>query len=272
MKFITYLNIFSKSIFTIAIFVFIKSENDFYLVPFLTFLGTFFASIVSLLIIFYKFKIRFYIPDKKSIIYQFNESKYICLSTIAGSSYTISITFILGLLTNNTVVGYFSAADRIIKALQGVFDPIITTLYPHVNYLKTQDENEAILLLKKTIKIVLLMSCSISIIIFAFSEQIIDLIFGKEYLLSVIPLQIMSMVPVFVAMGSVFAVLIMLSYGRSAELSKIKVKTGLISLVVTPTLIYFLQGLGAPISVLLVELIVLFLMIDYLRKSNINII
>lgn len=272
MKFITFLSLFSKLTFTIAIFVFVKSEKDFYLVPFLTFLGTFLASIVALLIIFYKFKIRFYIPSKNSIIHQFNESKYIFLSTIAGSSYTISITFILGLLTNNTVVGYFSGADRIIKALQGVFQPIITTLYPHVNYLKTKDENEAIVLLKKTIKIVLLMSFSLSILIFSFAEEFVDLILGDKFSDSVISLQIMSIVPVLVAIGSVFAVLVMLSYGRSADLSKIYIKTGLISLILTPTLTYFFQGLGAPISVLIIESIALSLMIVYLKKSDINII
>ena len=131
MKFITFLNTFSKLTFTVAIFIFIKNKNDFYLVPFFTFFGTFLASIVALLIIFYKFKIRFYIPNKNSLIYQFNESKYIFLSTIMGSSYTISITFILGLLTNNTVVGYFSGADRIIKALQGVFQPVILNTECH---------------------------------------------------------------------------------------------------------------------------------------------
>jgi len=272
MKFITFLNTFSKLTFTVAIFIFIKNKNDFYLVPFFTFFGTFLASIVALLIIFYKFKIRFYIPNKNSLIYQFNESKYIFLSTIMGSSYTISITFILGLLTNNTVVGYFSGADRIIKALQGVFQPVITTLYPHISYLKTQDENQSILLLKKTIKIVLLVSFTISIIIFSFAEQIVDLILGSEYSISVISLKIMSIVPVFVAIGSVFAVLIMLSFGRSAELSKIYIKTGIISLIITPTLIYFFQGLGASVSVLLVELSALSLMIVYLKKSDINII
>jgi PST family polysaccharide transporter len=272
MKFITFLNTFSKLTFTVAIFIFIKDKNDFYLVPFFTFFGTFLASIVALLIIFYKFKIRFYIPNKNSLIYQFNESKYIFLSTIVGSSYTISITFILGLLTNNTVVGYFSGADRIIKALQGVFQPVITTLYPHISQLKTQDENQSILLLKKTIKIVLLVSFTISIIIFSFAEQIVDLILGSEYSISVISLKIMSIVPVFVAIGSVISVLIMLSFGRSAELSKIYIKTGTISLIITPTLIYFFQGLGASVSVLLVELLALSLMIVYLKKSDINII
>ncbi len=66
---------------------------------------------------------------------QINESKHIFLSTIAGSTYNISITFILGLITNNTIVGYFSASDKIIKAVQGLIQPVITTLFPHINSL-----------------------------------------------------------------------------------------------------------------------------------------
>ena len=57
MKYITFLNIFSKSIFTFSIFVFVKEPNDYLLVPVLTSLGYIIYGIFALFIIKKNFKV-----------------------------------------------------------------------------------------------------------------------------------------------------------------------------------------------------------------------
>jgi len=59
MKYITYLNILSKVIFTIAIFVFVQEQSDFYLVPLLTSIGFLVAGIWSLYLVKKEFTISF---------------------------------------------------------------------------------------------------------------------------------------------------------------------------------------------------------------------
>jgi len=44
-----------------------------------------------------------------------------------------SNTFILGLFTNNTIVGYYSGAEKIIKAVLSIVSIISTTLFPYIN-------------------------------------------------------------------------------------------------------------------------------------------
>lgn len=272
MKFITYLNVFSKVIFTVAIFVFVKNEEDFYYVPIFTFFGSVLTGIIALLIIKYNFKIRFFIPRLYNILEQFKESKHIFLSSLAGSSYTISITFILGLFTNNTIVGYFSGADKVIKAFQGLFQPVISTLYPHVNYLLATDKKRVLKFLKKTTYYVGTTALLISIITVLFAKEIIYLFLGKQYIESIILLQIMAIIPFLVALGSVFAILVMISFGKSKELSKIYMKTAIVSLISTCFLIYMFKDVGAAFAVVIAELTATFLMIKNIKKSDIDII
>jgi O-antigen/teichoic acid export membrane protein len=80
----------------------------------------------------------------------------------------------------------------------------------------------------------------------------------------------MAPVPFFVTMGSVFAILTMLSFDRSKDLSKIYMKTAAVSLIATTILIYTLNGTGAAFSVLFAEVVATLLMVRYITKSNIG--
>jgi len=77
MKYITYLNLVTKIIFTIALFIFIKQKSDYYLVPIFNALGFIFAGIFSLFYIRKDFHIRFQLQSFKKIKEQLNKGKYV---------------------------------------------------------------------------------------------------------------------------------------------------------------------------------------------------
>ena len=107
MKYITYLNILSKVIFTIAIFVFVQEQSDFYLVPLLTSIGFLVAGIWSLYLVKKEFGVGFELQNIKTLKYYLIEGWYIFTAGLFTLVYTISIPFILGIFTNNMVLGYF---------------------------------------------------------------------------------------------------------------------------------------------------------------------
>lgn len=74
MKYITYINVVSKSIFTILIFVMVKDENDFIYVPLLNGLGAIIGGVYSLYLAFKFFNIKFKIPSKSIILGYFKDS------------------------------------------------------------------------------------------------------------------------------------------------------------------------------------------------------
>ena len=67
MQHITYLSIFAKSIFAVAIFLFVKKSTDYLYVPLSNSLGTVIAGIAALLIIFRNFGVKTRLPSFKSL-------------------------------------------------------------------------------------------------------------------------------------------------------------------------------------------------------------
>ena len=97
-------------------------------------MGYLVAGGLSLWIIFKDFGVKFKLPTIEVIKHQLKEGWHILISTAAISLYTISNVFILGLFTNNTIVGYYSAAEKIIKAVHGLLTPVSQTVYPYSLY------------------------------------------------------------------------------------------------------------------------------------------
>ncbi|ERF78951.1 oligosaccharide flippase family protein [Gallibacterium anatis] len=136
MKFITFINVCIKISFTLLIFIFVKTEQDFYLVPIFNGIGFCIAAIVAIYIIRLKFKISFEFQKIKTILVYFFDSWKYFLSNISVNLYSNANTFFLGLVTTNTIVGYYSMAEQLYKAMVAFFGPISTALYPYMTRTK----------------------------------------------------------------------------------------------------------------------------------------
>jgi PST family polysaccharide transporter len=133
MKYITYLNILAKSIFTVAIFVFVHEQSDFWIVPLLTSFGFIIAGIWSLYLVRKEFEVRFKFQNIKTLKYYLIDGWDIFVSRLFGSLYRSSNIVLLGLLTNNTAVGFYTIAEKVIKSLQMLQDVVGNTLFPYLS-------------------------------------------------------------------------------------------------------------------------------------------
>jgi PST family polysaccharide transporter len=203
MKYITILNITAKLIFTVAIFVFIHKASDYIYVPVINSLGYLVAGVIGLWIVFRDFGVKFAMPSFENIKYHLKEGWHIFISTVATSLYTISNTFILGLFTNSTIVGYYSAAEKIIRAVQGLLGPISQTIYPYVNRLVNQSKETAIMFIKKITILIGSVTFILSLGIFIFANLIVKILFGNQYIESVVILRILSFLPFIIALSNI---------------------------------------------------------------------
>jgi PST family polysaccharide transporter len=271
MKYITFLNILAKLIFTIAIFVFVRKVEDYLYVPLLNSSGFIVAGVLGLWIILKDFGIEFKMPSWKEIKYQLKEGWYIFISTVAISLYTISNTFILGLFTNNTIIGYYSAAEKIIKAIQGLLGPISQTIYPHVSKLMYESKEYGIKFLRKVTFLIGSFSFVLSLIIFIFADLIVRIVLGFQYTESVIVLKILAFLPFIIGLSNIFGIQTMLTLNFRKAFSNILISASCLNLVLALILVSSLKHIGISISVLISEMFVTVSMYIYLKNKGIKI-
>ncbi|MGQ9817065.1 MAG: oligosaccharide flippase family protein, partial [bacterium] len=138
MKLITYFYFIAKSFFLITIFLFIKTPAEYQYVPLFNNLGLIIAGFISLYVIHKNFKIKFYLSTFKEIKDEIIEAFNYFISTVSINAYTNSGTFILGLFADNIFVGYYSAAERLIRAIQRILWAASQSVYPYINRLVSQ--------------------------------------------------------------------------------------------------------------------------------------
>jgi PST family polysaccharide transporter len=272
MKYITYLNILAKSIFTIAIFIFVQNKEDYYIVPILTSLGFMVAGIWSLVIIHKKFNIKFEFQNIDIIKYYLIDGWYVFISNLANGFYTYSTIFILGVFTNNVIVGYYSAGERLIKVVQSFFTPLFQTIYPYIATKKVQSINSSMTIIRKLTIIIGLFSLFISFLVFYNAELLVSVVLGEHFGDSIAVVKILSLLPLTYALSNIFGVQTMLNHGRQKAYSKIFIYATVLNLVLSLVLIPIYKEVGTAATALLTEIFFTIAMFFYLQNTGLKII
>lgn len=268
MKYITYLSVISRVIFTATIFLVIKNEGDYYMVPILVSLSSILTGLLSLTIIMRKFKIKFRLQPISTLKLHQKKAHHIFLSNISVALYTMTTIVLLGFFTNNTVVGYYSIADKLIFAIKQLIAPLSQALYPYICKKILTSKDMAINIVKSLSIALIPLGVIATIVLFLFSEQILLLVFGSKALVSLQVFRILSLIPLLVVIDTLLGSLLMLAFDKNKEYSSIIISAGIISLMLNLLLIPLYQEIGAAVSVLLVEIYITFRIILFTQLNE----
>jgi PST family polysaccharide transporter len=273
MKYITYVNLITKALFTLSIFIFVQTKSDYLYVPLLTGIGAILSGAWTLYFIRRKFSIQFSMQPYNIIKEQLIDGWHIFLSTIVMSLYTVSTTFILGLFASNTVVGYFAAANKVILAAKGLFTPIIQALYPMLTKKIKNDKVSAIKLISKVTIATAAYTLIISSGVLYFAKEIVDLLFGNHYTQSVVLLKIMAFLPFLIGLSNVFGLLVMLNFGFKKQFNVILTMSAILGIALSLHFVPIYESNASAIIIVVVEAFVtitmwLFLASKKLIKTN----
>jgi PST family polysaccharide transporter len=215
MKYITFLNITAKLIFTVSIFVFVHEVSDYIYVPLINSLGFFASGILAIWIVVKDFNVQICIPKLATLVGYLRDSSQFFLSRVSVSIYTSTNAFILGLFTNNKMVGYYSIAEKLYIALQQIYHPLVNTLYPYVAHRKN------VHLYKKIFKLITFANVILVLALFVSSDQIIRVIFGDglEVSMTVFKMLLLSSIIVVPSILLGYPFLAAMGYPKYANMS-----------------------------------------------------
>lgn len=263
MKYITFLNITAKLIFTFAIFVFIHQASDYIYVPLLNLFGYLVAGALALWIVFRGFKVGFKVPSYSSLIHQLKEGWYIFISQVAISGYNSSRLFAVGLFTDNTITGYYAIAEKLMNVvITFPLASLLQSLYPRLTKIYSENKERAIRLMNKFQSITTIAYLIGLPVLYFLAPWVIKIISDEPYPETILSFRLLLLAVFFIS-ANAFRVHFLLISGKDDVYLKIHTIMGIGGLILIFLMTYFFSFVGTCISIIIIELIVLILTIKH---------
>lgn len=198
MKYMTIVNASSKILFTVLIFIVVRTSNDFQLLILLNSFGYILAGLLSLVLVHTQFNIRFHRTTFSDIIFQFKDGSAVFGSTFGMNLYRNANIIILKQFVSDDLVGLYSAAEKVIKGFQSIISPAVQALFPHLSQrFKGLSVIECTRLIRKISLPFIAVVLVVSLGVYIFAPLISELLCGKEFTACVPFIRIMTLVILF---------------------------------------------------------------------------
>lgn len=243
MKYITILNLLSKLLFTILIFVFIKDEDDYILQPLFISMGFVLAGIIAMYYILVKWNIRLKKTSIKSIIRTIKSSTDIFLNNLLPNLYASFATILLGIFHGSTANGIYEAGTKFMYVAQQLLGSITRVFFPFLS----RDISKHSIYAKAS----LIVSIAMSMFLFIFAPLLIRIFFTPEFSDAITVLRILSFVLIFITIDSVYGVNYLIVRGFDKQRRTICLTCSIIGCAIAIVLVFYFSYLGKALSLVI---------------------
>ena len=198
MKYMTLVNASSKVLFTVLIFIVVRERDDFGLLILLNSFGYLLAGLLSLILVYRQFHIRFCRTTIKELLFQIKEGGAVFGSTFGMNLYRNANVIILKQFVSDDLVGIYSAAEKVIKGFQSLISPAAQALFPHLSLrFKGKTVKDNVKLLRKISIPFTAVVVAVTVGVYLFASMISNILCGKEFVACVPLIRIMTLVILF---------------------------------------------------------------------------
>lgn len=261
MKYITVLNVLTKLIFTLAIFVFIKEPGDYILQPLLSALGFAVSGVIALYIILRRWGYKLYAPQFGTIIETIKSSTDIFINNLAPNLYNSLSVVLLGIFSGGIANGIYDGANKFINIVCNILNALTRAFFP---FLARKKEHFSMY-----VKIVLSIAVVTSAAMWFAAPWLVDILLSPEFSESVIPIRILSISLIFYVMSSAYGSCNLIINKRERVLRQLTVLCSVIGLIIAVPLIYFYSYVGVALTVTISRAL-LGLSSMWISKTDIN--
>jgi PST family polysaccharide transporter len=253
MRYITLFNLTGRIIAVGLLFYLIRSPEDYVIAALLQSCTTVFSGILSWIVIHSGWPGILCRPVLKDVWALYKNDWDVFLSSLAFKLYTSSDVIILGMLTNSTVVGYYSGAEKLIVCARRGIGAVSDAIYPFISQKFKESKDMALSFLRKQLIVYLICGVSGGFMILFLSPVVVPWLLGDKYISSVSVLQAMSFVPLAVAVNTVFGYETMLPLRIQKAYSQILIAASILNLVIIVPFIVWKGALGVAFCIMITE-------------------
>jgi O-antigen/teichoic acid export membrane protein len=233
MKYITFINVTTRILATILVFVVITRAVDYVIYPLILGIGTVTGAITGLLVVFRRHTVRFRIQSLATMKIYFSDNVLYFFSNVSTQIYVNANKIIIGIFLGMVDVAYYDVAEKVINIIKVPYSLLGQTLFPKVS----RDRNVGFL--KKILIYILIFTISLIAIIYLFSPLVISFFSGSANENSIRILRVLSLTLIPIAVSLVYGDLILINFGLKTEYARMRIMG---------FLVYFLIFAGLYIS------------------------
>ena len=252
MKFVMYITLLARVVFVILVFAFIREKSDYVYFLFFSGIGNLLAGILSIAAGYKFLKLKTVIPTVSDITTELKKGWHITVSNLSVSAYTYLNVLILRLFTNDTVVGYYSVAERIVFAGRQILSIYFQAIYPQVCRIALQSREEVSSFFLHYYRPFLACVLAGCCLLFFFANPIVALFLGHDVPAAAEYLRVLSLVPFIVCLNIPAYQMLLVHNKRKSLLLVFAVGTTL-NIASSFLLVPSLSALGTSYVVLLTE-------------------
>src|SRR5690554_832674 len=261
MKLITYSTIASRMVYVVIVFLLVKHKDDYDLALMCNAIATMLACFLANWLI-KREGFSFVKPSKRLIKLMFVHSSQFFASRVALQASSSISVLVLNTFVTPTQVGIYGASDKLFNAFKSLINPFSQALYPYM-----ANTSNTKLLFKLTLLLGLAMIVPAGVG-FYFAEEVITLIYGKEFTESADILRVFIVTGFFAFFSILYGYPAFASIKRVDLANKSVIISGSALLVVLIALASFqmITIMNVSYTILSVELLTLFLRIYWFKR------
>ena len=271
MKYITIVNVAGGLISTIAIFALVRDASDVLLAAGLRAGGVLLAGLLGLYVAWHIAPVRLTLPSPQGVIATLRGGWNVFVSQLSQTLLGTSMVPFLGLFYGNLIVGYFAIAQKMVLAAIGLSIPISNAIYPRVSALFAESQDLAIAFLRKALFFGGLLFLTAGLCLFLGADIAVRLVTGEANSSISVLVKIMAVLPLTVFVDNVYGTQILLPLGMEKQFMKAIVASGLFAVVSALLLVPTSGAVGAALTFVASEVLVLVLLIMYVRRTGIRV-
>lgn len=259
MKYITVLGVTLRFVFTIAVFVFIHTKEDYILQPLLVSLGYLTSGIAAMYIIVRRWKVRITAVPLTRIADTVKASTNVFINNLMPNLYNSFSVILLGMFCLPANTGLYDAGKKLTTLSNTLMSVFSRTFFPYLSR-KIEKHN---LYRNFSLGIALL----VTLFLIAAAPWLILLFFGSEFADSVIVLRITAVAVFFIALNEVYGTNYLIVKNHDRVMRNLTVVSSLFGFCIAFPLVYYFKHIGAACVFTLTSVLLGLLSYIYARKN-----
>ncbi len=262
-------NVAARAVAVGLLFVLAKDAGDLNIVLWLWSAPWVVTAIAAMVLAKISLDVSFVMPGLRGAWAALVDGRHVFVSNAAITLYTAGNAVVLGLISTEAEVGLYVAAETIVIALVGLIGPLGQAVFPRSAEIATQGKEAAVRHAKRLLPVFGGVGVALTVAGVLLAPVLGTLVFGDEFEESVRLLQLMSLIPLSVALGSVLGQQLMIPLKLDRRFSTVIVIAGVFNVCLAVALVPSLGAWGTAIAVTITEALIVVGLAVQLRLARV---